>query len=820
MDNKEQYTPTRFLRWSIVLAGIILGQVFLYGSCLIGQKVLLPLDILAKPNVYIPSSPTSSPGGDATLIDLVTQFEPERRFAVSELHSGRFPLWDPYHYGGAPFVWPKYSIFLLLECCTASPVILAWVQLLAAVIGGVGMYLFCRRSLEVGFWPAAVCAWCYPLTAFFILWQGYPEGLPVYWLPWIFLAIDRTLRTGNPLAATGLASITFLVLTSGNTDIGGQVLLGAGLYAAWLLGNAIRNKEPIRKLGTATMMLVFALGLGFLLAAPHILPLVEYAQSGSRMLHRSGGFEERPPAGLVALPQVVLPEFYGTYARNSMYIIPSDVPTNLVESTAACYTGALATFVIAPLAWCHRRRWAINGFWVVLAFFGLSWCLNIPGLVSLLRLHGLNMMSHNRLVFLTSFAILSLTAIGLENLLKGFVSRRWWFLVPAGILAGLYAWCFYRGLFLPEPVGTQLEPYITQGKRVDWIKDLNDVHQVQAWFIRHYTIMALICAVGVVGWLVLWFRRSGTIRLFPLAAIFLTGELLWFDYGCRSAYDPALYYPSIPVLNEVAQSVPGRIIGQHCLPACLASMAGLNDIRGYDAIDPKRMVELLKTAVQPGGGGPYAVTQWAAPEGGIRPPNVIELKPVMDMLDVRYVIFRGTPPIGVEPVFRGNDYWALVNSNAFRVFVPASVETVTDDTERLKKLASEEFKPREVAYVEAPVELPAVCRGTVSLVHDSPMDVKISARMETPGLIVLADNWDKGWRAFWNGRSVPVLRTNHALRGVVVPAGTGTLEFVYRPASLILGLWLAGFAALILLGWVIVCGWTMKREAGRQKAAL
>jgi uncharacterized membrane protein YfhO len=75
--------------------------------------------------------------------------------------------------------------------------------------------------------------------------------------------------------------------------------------------------------------------------------------------------------------------------------------------------------------------------------------------------------------------------------------------------------------------------------------------------------------------------------------------------------------------------------------------------------------------------------------------------------------------------------------------------------------------------------------------------------METPGLVVLADNWDRGWHAYWNGRPVPVLRANYAIRGVVVPAGNGTLEFIYQPASLILGLWLAGLAAIVLAGWLI-----------------
>ena len=77
----------------------------------------------------------------------------------------------------------------------------------------------------------------------------------------------------------------------------------------------------------------------------------------------------------------------------------------------------------------------------------------------------------------------------------------------------------------------------------------------------------------------------------------------------------------------------------------------------------------------------------------------------------------------------------------------------------------------------------------------------VSVQMKTAGLVVLADNWDKGWRAVWNGKPVPVLPTDYTIRGVVLPAGDGTLEFVYKPASLILGLWLAGFGVVILAGW-------------------
>ena len=809
----------KFLSWKVsklfvVLGGIILGQAILYGPSLIGKKVLLPLDLLTLRSYYIPSTPETVKivPHNKILLDQLTQFEPARQFAISEIHEGRFPLWAPYHYGGVPFIWPKYSLFLLLECCTRSPVILAWTQLFAALVAGMGMYFFSRRVLMVSFWPAAVCAWCYPLTAFFVLWQGFLTGLAVYWLPWIFLLVDKTIRGASPSATISLSFVTFLVLTSGHIDVAGQVLLGSGIYAVWCLWDAHPGGWFHRKFWTAGMTLILGWGLGFLLAAPHLLPLLEYAQSGSRMAHRSEGTEERPPVGLAALPQVVLPDIYGTTEKGSTFISPW-TERNPLESTTAAYTGVFATLLVAPLAWCSRRHRAINVFWIFLAFFGLSWCLDVPVLVDLLRLPGLNMMSHNRLAFLTSFAILALTATGLETLWHGPIQRRWWFWLPAILLAALCGWCAYRSIVLPEPITTQSEFDVFYQKIWASIQITTDVEQIQAWFTRHYTIMAVLCGLGFGGWLFLWFQKARAFRWLPVLVIFLMGDLLWFDYGRNPQCDPNLYYPRIPALDGIAKSVPGRVIGVRCLFASLAVMQGLDDIRGYDSIDPARMVALLKTAAEPGTDVSYAATQLLIPKRNAVPPSTVKFPPVLDMLGVRYAIFRGDPPAPYQPLFQGNDYWVLVNSNALpRVFVPKSVRTTTSDGEELEALASPQFNPADVAYVESPVELPALCRGTAEITNEIPTRIMISVHMETPGLVVLADNWDKGWHAYWNGRPVPVLRANYAIRGVVVPAGTGTLEFIYKPASLIFGLWLAGFAAFVMLGLGITQGRFLIRE--------
>jgi hypothetical protein len=215
------------------------------------------------------------------------------------------------------------------------------------------------------------------------------------------------------------------------------------------------------------------------------------------------------------------------------------------------------------------------------------------------------------------------------------------------------------------------------------------------------------------------------------------------------------------------------------------------------------MVELLALAAEPASpSSPYARIQFLVPKISISPENELRLSPVLDMLSVRYVVFRIPPFQGARPVFQGSDYWVMANPAALpRVFIPERTELAADKGMRLNKLGSEQFDPRLVAYVESPVNLPEQCRGTAEIVEEIPTRVTISAHMETPGLIVLADRWDQGWKASLNGQPVPILRTNHPIRGIVVPAGSLKVQFYYAPGSFTLGLRLFGLATGLLIIW-------------------
>jgi arabinofuranan 3-O-arabinosyltransferase len=75
--------------------------------------------------------------------------------------------------------------------------------------------------------------------------------------------------------------------------------------------------------------------------------------------------------------------------------------------------------------------------------------------------------------------------------------------------------------------------------------------------------------------------------------------------------------------------------------------------------------------------------------------------------------------------------------------------------------------------------------------------------VHSPGrsVLVIRENANKGWQAKLNGRSLKAVRADGWQQGFLVPAGaTGIVHLSFAPQrSFVLGLWLGGFAVLLLL---------------------
>jgi hypothetical protein len=176
---------------------------------------------------------------------------------------------------------------------------------------------------------------------------------------------------------------------------------------------------------------------------------------------------------------------------------------------------------------------------------------------------------------------------------------------------------------------------------------------------------------------------------------------------------------------------------------------------------------------------------------------------------------------GVRETYEGPDARLYRVEGALpRAWVVGTQRVVGSEGDALEAVTSPEFDARGVAVTEERVDGlaqessgAAAQAGDADIVHYGPERVEIRARSERPGLLVLSDNYYPGWKAKVDGEAVDVERVDYLFRGVPVPAGTSTVEFVYEPLSWRVG-WIVSLLALIGIVAAAVIGRRRRMAAG------
>jgi hypothetical protein len=178
----------------------------------------------------------------------------------------------------------------------------------------------------------------------------------------------------------------------------------------------------------------------------------------------------------------------------------------------------------------------------------------------------------------------------------------------------------------------------------------------------------------------------------------------------------------------------------------------------------------------------------------------------------------GEPALAVygqvwEQVFDKGVYCQQRSAPMPRVYVVYGVETVLEDPQAVERLLSPAFDLRNSALVAQPLALPASAPRPASpatLVEHGQTRVLVEASASQPGLLVLGDLWHPGWQVTVDGQPAELLRANHVLRGVLLPAGQHRIEFRFQPSSLRNGA-LISLAALLLPLALLVLDWRQRR---------
>jgi hypothetical protein len=747
----REYHPTA-APWLLVL--LAAGYLALESESIFRGLAPRPMALLYGYEPWIRQSPPQSLlPAPPVLFDEVLQFLPWQELTRRELAAGRMPLWNPYQYCGAPHLGASQPAVLSPFTLLGLPRS-AFFQHLARFAGfataGAGTYAWLAAAGlgTAACWLGAVS---FAFCGFLTLWAGHPHFLSAVWLPLVLLGVEQMARgrrlpvQGEPDPSAGSASQARSLRARGTGFVTVALAVGASL-----LGGHVETSlhlalvAAVYALGRAPRTLPWLLGavaFGTGLAAAALLPFFEYLLQSSALAARQAGFETARALPWRALACLLVPEALGGEPFGAFRLDRF----NLNE-----VAGGFAGPVVLALAFSARRSPVARP---ALAVVGVSLLLAFePWPVGPVAAHLplLGLAYNGRLLLAVALMVSALGAAGLDAVRSG----------RAGAGPG----------FLAVAAGIAVIGVLGRG---------------------YLSIASTMVPLGSLACAFLLLRRPA-VALIAVAALPALRLGVGYHGGApaQGAW-PALELPA------------GRFaaLGRLAFPAEIATAYGLRDIRGYDAMTPRRIEELFARVEplveQEGRLGIFrlrALSRWAGP--------------LYDFLGVRVLyVGRGAEPPPPEAGFRplGGGFWAR-DSGPGRAFFTARAIVLPDEEAVLRYVASEAFDPAVPAFAGPVVAPPADAAAEpphaspVRFLLDDPAEVLLEVEAPEEGFVVLADTDFPGWRVFVDGRPAAGLRANYAFRAVKVPRGPHQVRWIYRPESFLAG----ALVSSIFLGLVVI----------------
>jgi hypothetical protein len=235
-------------------------------------------------------------------------------------------------------------------------------------------------------------------------------------------------------------------------------------------------------------------------------------------------------------------------------------------------------------------------------------------------------------------------------------------------------------------------------------------------------------------------------------------------------------------------------------------MLGLDDIQGYDPIQLSRYVDLIREA----NGRAQDYHTAFIDDKGLG-------SPLLDLLDVRYVVVpnslsRDRPEVtdlveNSKAVYQGATVTVYEReAHPAHAWIVHDVRSVAPNT-ALELIANGSVNLRRTALIEgAASQVPPETHTTTdraTVADYEPDRIEIDTHSSVRSFLVISEIYAKGWSATVNGKRVPIIPTDHAVRGLVIPAGNATVVLRYSPRSLQVGLAISVVSALLLAGVVL-----------------
>ncbi|MEO6326781.1 MAG: hypothetical protein ABIT01_07830 [Thermoanaerobaculia bacterium] len=789
----EGSPPAAFsFSWSSVSFGalLVLGAVALFWTALFRDEVFLNRDLWSY---YLPAK------------SLVKRLWSE---------SGSVPLWNPYFAQGQPFaanpeheLWhPMTALFLVLPFAWAFRLQV----ILPVLVAGLAMS-FLQRTLGRSRFAAALGGLVWAFGGYTISTTNLlPILFAVAVLPFVLAFTLRVARGGGASDVGALALVFGLECLAGEPS---TLLMTPPLLIAVLLS----DRRTSRNMGSASRAILFPAGskmvaglaLGTLLGAATLLPGLRLF---GKTLRAEGLPEEMTKVWsfpLVRISELIFPRVLGhlwlgrgAYWGRSFYgaegtpFIYSIYPGLLTAALALVAIGALVRLRPRSLA-----PWAlVSGLGLVLALGSNSpaWRA-MRAVVPILR--GLRYPEKFSLLF--ELPLVVIAGVGFDLVLRGGPRFRRFAIRGVAALITLIASC----------VGTILVQGAISGSSY-WSRYGGSLSMAAFAEQALRRDLAISVAFGILVIGILWFRdrRGGvltTTRGFALALlVLLVADLVVFA---------APLIETGPRHRELPRAIAQ--LRENPLPGPVFHAASWTNGNDPDS-----------TFLRP----PLPV-YWGIPMALETDFDLTELVWSQRASMAIQKILRETPALG-EPILRRRGIAAVLQIRAgSRLEGGDFVIPRGEESLELRRVAS----PKAFAFCAAtlwPVHgerewrdlvlklrsgvahaatlapedaaslprTPAPCRVEIRRPRPERVELDVEAAGPEVSFLAINQTWDDLWTARLDGKTVPLLRTDLALSGVVVPAGKHRVELTYSDSFVTAGLGISVAALVAALSLILL----------------
>ncbi len=753
------------------------------------------------------TSNTFMPAGGG---DLAGFLYPTYHFAQEWLTRGMIPLWNPYIFGGTPFVGDIQSALFyplnLLTYFLSNPLQYRDLQYLAVLhfyIAGAGMFALLRyghwtndqrpttnadanspNTRGLSRFAALVGALAFAFSDLFITHFGNLNLIAsAAWLPLVFLFFARAVNENlKPVffKFSLLSGITLaLAFFAGHIQPFLFIVLALALYAGYSIAT---NRAQWQH---TAMVFVVTLTIGIGLSAVTFLPALELTQLSVRsaFTYQDAAQFSLPPLELVGM---FVPGFFGRG------------PENAWGPWARVEVGYLGIFplLLAFLAIVLRRN-AKTMFFVLISIVGLLLALGgyailhgwlfqfIPGFGQL--------RAPARFVLVMDFGLAVLAAIGFDALISPMndalrqVFRR---VVRSGtwvaFLVALVSGALALGILV---LGQGQDPALFQ-------RIANAANSV-GFFILLLAFSFALFLVRARDWL--------STRVWSLLAL----ALIFFDLFSLGAYvdvghsDPTLGYQRADIVEFLKNNTG------------LARIDSRTDVEGLWRPD----TGLLYRVQDVYGDNPLVLNDFNTYWENIQGRDKIGYS----LLNVKYVLTRrGTPmpPNFVNALEGGGGITVWENKcTVARAWIVYNASVVQDWQGTLNQLGTQGCGDPGIA-VPITVDIHVggdgarEIRNPDLLATDAfeisgygPNEIVGIAHGQRDGYIFLSEIFAPGWSAFVDGQQVPLVRANYLFRAIPISAGAHHVRMVYEPLSFRIGAIISSVTLLLaasVFGWILL----------------